>query len=252
MIQYFFWLQMDVLHNLNNWTILSNEKKIELTNLKVLVLFNKQLTELPDSIGNLTNLKRLSLFYNKLTEFPDTISNLTNFTILSLGANQLTKLPDTIGNLTKLIELYLGNNELTELPDTIGNLTKLIGLDLSNNELTELPNLIGTLTKLIWLDLNNNQLTELPDTIGNLINLKRLDLMELHFGKSDKKNCFIGDIYQQETENIKKYLSICHNIKEFVKKEKIYLGGNLLVASHQSRWKKYKGESISIISKNIV
>jgi single stranded DNA-binding protein len=158
-----------------------------LTNLKVLHLYDNELTKLPESIGNLTNLTTLCLECNLLTKLPESIGNLINLTELNLSKNQLTALPESIGNLINLTTLRLGGNggyyngvkmqnQLTELPESIGNLTNLTWLDLRNNQLTELPESIGNLTNLKKLYLNENQLTELPESIGNLTNLKVLDL----------------------------------------------------------------------------
>jgi internalin A len=73
-------------------------------------LYGNQLTELPQSIGNLTNLTTLSLSDNQLTKLPESIGNLTNLEILYLDYNQLTELPESIGNLTNLEQLWLGDN----------------------------------------------------------------------------------------------------------------------------------------------
>jgi internalin A len=87
--------------------------------------WNKQLTELPESIGNLTNLMTLKLMCHQLIKLPESIGNLTNLTWLALKQNKLAELPESIGNLTHLQKLNLYNNKLTKLPESIGNLTNL-------------------------------------------------------------------------------------------------------------------------------
>jgi internalin A len=141
-----------------------------------LSLSGKDLTELPESIGNLTQLRTLDLSYNKLTELPEFIGNLTRLRTLSLGGNQLTELPGSIGNLTQLRTLSLYWSPLGKLPEFIGKLTQLQILDLSGNQLTKLPEFIGKLTQLKILDLSYNQLTKLPEFIGNLTQLQILNL----------------------------------------------------------------------------
>ena len=110
---------------------LSKNKKEQIT---ILNLSRMGLTQIPDDIfDGFTNLKWLYLYGNQLTELPQSIGNLTNLTTLSLSDNQLTKLPESIGNLTNLEILYLDYNQLTELPESIGNLTNLEQLWLGDN-----------------------------------------------------------------------------------------------------------------------
>jgi hypothetical protein len=143
---------------------------------KEVILNYKNLTALPESIGNLTKLETLDFANNKLTALPESIGNLTNLKILDLSMNDLTALPESIGNLTKLETLDFANNKLTALPESIGNLTNLETLDLYMNKLTKLPESIGKLTNLETLNLYGNGLLALPESIGNLTNLKTLDL----------------------------------------------------------------------------
>ncbi|MFC2132125.1 IPT/TIG domain-containing protein [Bacteroidota bacterium] len=147
-----------------------------LTKLIELHLANNLLTTLPESIGNLTILSMLYAWKNQLTSLPESIGNLTKLRILSLSYNKLTILPESIGNLTNLRDLPLRENQLSTLPQSIGNLTKLEYLRLNNNLLTTLPESIGNLPYLTVLELRSNQLTTLPESIGNLTNLASLDL----------------------------------------------------------------------------
>jgi hypothetical protein len=146
------------------------------TILVELDLSYNQLTELPDSIGNLSNLQVLSLHLNKLTGLPNTIGNLINLQVLKLGRNKLAGLPDSIGNLVNLQELWLDDNRLTGLPDSIGNLRNLQQLYLHYNQLTHLPGTFGNLVNLQSLLLGHNQLAVLPESIGNLRKLQHLGL----------------------------------------------------------------------------
>jgi internalin A len=143
----------------------------QLTNLTSLFLSHNQLTALPESICQLTNLTLLDLSHNKLTALPESSDQLTNLTLLDLGANELTALPESICQLTNLTLLKLDYNQLTALPGLISQLTNLTSLELSHNQLASLPKLIGQLTSLTSLNLNRNQLTTLPESIGQLTNL---------------------------------------------------------------------------------
>ena len=82
--------------------------------LKYLYLRNNNLSNLPESIGNLTNLEYLDLRNNNLSNLPESIGNLTNLNTLDLDNNNLSDLSESIGNLTNLEKLYLQHNNLSK------------------------------------------------------------------------------------------------------------------------------------------
>ena len=73
----------------------------------------------------MTNLTNLVIQRNELTELPETIGNLTNLITLDLSQNKLTKLPQSIGNLKNILDLRLNNNNLRSLPESFGNLENI-------------------------------------------------------------------------------------------------------------------------------
>ncbi len=131
------------------------------TKLLKLDFLNNQLTNLPESIGELASLQELTLTGNQLTSLPESIGQLINLKRLWLWDNQLNSLPESIGRLTSIEELWLRDNQLTSLPESIGQLTNLRRLDLDRNQLTSLPESIGRLTNLKSIDLDGNPLTDL-------------------------------------------------------------------------------------------
>ncbi len=145
-------------------------------NLKKLVLFKLQLTELPKEIFELSNLTELDLSHNELSSLPESISKLSNLSILELYYNQLSSLPESISKLSDLTELSLGGNELTSLPNSISRLRNLTSLGLYGNKLNSLPKRFSKLSNLTYLNLNNNFLRRLPESITKLINLTKLSL----------------------------------------------------------------------------
>lgn len=169
-----------------------------LTSLRVLELSGNQLTDLPNSIGNLNietlilssnqfttfpkiikylvSLKLLDLNYNKIFNLPDSISNLKFLKFLYLSGNSLMSLPKLIGKLVSLIDLDLSLNKIRILPESICNLTSLQKLNLEFNKLNTLPKNIDNLKSLIILNLINNNFNSLPESIGNLRSLKELKL----------------------------------------------------------------------------
>ncbi|KAL2917408.1 hypothetical protein HK105_203073 [Polyrhizophydium stewartii] len=151
------------------------------------IIESSQVTELPESIGNLAKLTEMwppmwncadALYFqhNELTELPDWIGTLKTIVRLELGENHLTALPESIGNLKKLWRLALHNNRLTSLPDSICALESLRRLDLSKNLLSSLPENIGNMQMLLALVLERNNLTVFPDQIAHMTRLVKLNL----------------------------------------------------------------------------
>ena len=157
----------------------------EIDSLVELNLSNNQLVLLPESIGNLHQLTQLHLQSNNLTELPESIGKLTKLKVLVIHENRLTKLPKSIGNLTQLTILRPCRNtrhrsnsksNINELSESIGNLVNLKRLHVNRCQLADLPESICSLNKLIQLYLVCNQIASLPKNIGNLTRLNQLYL----------------------------------------------------------------------------
>ena len=137
--------------------------------IKTLNVRGNELTELPESIGNLGGLTRLFVSNNQLTALPESIGSLRGLTRLFVSHNQLTGLPESIGNLVGLENVFVGNNQLTTLPESMGNLVGLKVLYTYQNHLTMLPKSIGNLVGLEKLVLDYNRLTDgSPSTLDEL------------------------------------------------------------------------------------
>ena len=150
----------------------------QLSNLQSLDLNTNHLTALPESLGQLSNLQRLYLGNNQFTVLPESLGRLNNLQILYISNNLLTALPGSLGQLSHLHSFYLGSNQLTALPESLGQLRSLQTLILSNNQLTTLPESLGQLSNLQTLELSNNQLTTLPESLGQLSNLRIVELRD--------------------------------------------------------------------------
>nr|GEW64816.1 hypothetical protein [Tanacetum cinerariifolium] len=140
-------------------------------------VYANQLTNLPDSFGQLVNLLDIDLHANRLNSLPDSFKNLSNSINLDLSSNHFTHLPDLIGNLTSMQILVIKTNDLEELPYTIGSCSSLIALKLDFNQLKGLPKALGKLESLEILTLFYNHVRKLPTTMANLVRLKELDGM---------------------------------------------------------------------------
>jgi internalin A len=139
-------------------------------------LSNLNLTEVPESIGELSQLKILFLEGNQLITLPESVGRLSQLLDLHLNRNRLAALPESIGQLARLRTLYLADNQLTAPPESIGQLSWLELLDLANNRLAALPESFGRLSRLRMLYLDGNQLAALPESMRSLTQLNRLYL----------------------------------------------------------------------------
>ncbi len=141
-----------------------------------LYLCRMNLTELPESLGQLTQLQTLDLSCNQLTALPDSLGGLTELKLLDLSHNRLLGLTECLSKLTQLQLLNLSDNKLNKLPESIGELKQLSTLRIDNNHLTYLPESMGRLTKLKLLGIYFNRLTKLPKALSKLVHIKALDL----------------------------------------------------------------------------
>ncbi len=144
------------------------EKKIEAarrTGATILNLIDMNLTEVPESLGQLSQLRTLALSRNQFTVLPESLGQLTQLEVFLLNNNQLTVLPEWLGQLTQLKTLILTDNHLTLLPAWLGQLTQLRCLYLNGNELTALPESLQRLSCLRELWLHGNEALGLPPEV---------------------------------------------------------------------------------------
>jgi Leucine-rich repeat (LRR) protein len=125
-----------------------------------LVLEEKELEELGESLRSYQHLRVLSLAKNQLKDFSDVIY-LPHLLTLNASENQLASidfLSSQRETLTYLQQLTLSKNKLTSLPALVQpRLTRLL---LNENEISSLAAFTGHAT-LTFLDLSKNKISSL-------------------------------------------------------------------------------------------
>lgn len=152
---------------------------------EALDLSGQQLDKFPTEILAYPNLKVLLLYNNNISELPAELSRLYSLYKLDLSDNQLAYLPASSVQLRYLKNLDLSGNKLSQLPKEIANLTELNTLLLARNQLDSIPIALGRLPNLNTLDLSFNNLSNIPIEFGEIESLQLLKLSGNLFAKSD-------------------------------------------------------------------
>ncbi|MFX1514089.1 MAG: leucine-rich repeat domain-containing protein [Promethearchaeota archaeon] len=121
---------------------------------------SKELSTLPESIGNFSALQHVVLFSNQLKNLPESFCDLQSLKFLNLVNNNLRALPESFIRLRSLKILYLNHNQLKFLPKLFGELKSLKTLNLRNNKMKSLPLSFSKLSNLESLWIRNNPLDE--------------------------------------------------------------------------------------------
>ncbi|GLD97815.1 hypothetical protein PINS_up006512 [Pythium insidiosum] len=185
-----------------------------LASLRVLLLRQNALIQLPSTFGDLVRLENLALSGNRIDVFPQAVLNkLSTLKSLTYAENRLkywrssdnqelseTNKPsnqaksaepedaneeeedeeDEAGFFGVLVLEYLdfAENALPRLPtgSLWRRLDRLVELRLHHNKLVRLPNGLTSLAALQRLDVSHNKLVRLPTQMHKLHALQRLDL----------------------------------------------------------------------------
>ena len=151
----------------------------QLTQLQWLNLSNNQLTTLPESLGQLIQLQVLSVTNNRLVALPQSLCSLSQLKSLFIYGNQLTDFPSWVSKLALLQELSFGKNPFESIPELIPDFINLKVLRIGTAHgksmpINEIPIWVSLLTKLRVINVNGCDLTKLPDWISSLSDLEKL------------------------------------------------------------------------------
>lgn len=141
----------------------------KLSPLKILILNNNSIKDLPEKFAILENLEELYVKNNLLSFLPESLGKLSHLRVLDLSHNDLVMYSGTIGDLTSLERLDLSNNRLSFIHDGISELESLQILNLRNNRIQYVPESLSELKKLRALDLRENEFFLFPESISKLI-----------------------------------------------------------------------------------
>ncbi|KAG2445819.1 hypothetical protein HXX76_000423 [Chlamydomonas incerta] len=189
-----------------------------LANLQRLTLSGNLLTVLmpPGACAGLISLKLLVLDDNQLGDLPDDIGSLRRLERLSVSGNRLRTLPDSIGQLEALQSLVVSRNCLEQLPDSLAGCSMLEELDAQSNDLAVVPAALGGLKRLKALQLDNNRVFAIPSDL--LFGCIALQTLSLH-------GCPVKPDELQETPGFKEF-----DERRKQKYDKVLAGGALLGA----------------------
>eukprot|EP00943_MAST-04B_sp_MAST-4B-sp1_P001418 g1418.t1 len=173
-----------------------------LKKLERLDMCNNKLQRLPEHFGALSSLEGvLTIEVNELTEVPDSIGDLS-VSSLRLSRNALLKMPSSLSRLTSLTSLVINGNRLDQFPNEVCLLPKIRHISLCRNNLTNIAENIGDCQYLrnLWLDWN--KIAIVPDSIANC---KHLQYIKLE-GNPMRQPAF--DVISQGTMAIRKFCQI--------------------------------------------
>ncbi|CAN6566972.1 unnamed protein product [Malus baccata var. baccata] len=161
--------------------------------LRVLSLSRyKNITQLPDNIGQHLNLRYIDLSYTAVKKLPDTLCTLYNLqTLLLVGCSSLVELPPDMRKLINLRHLDISGTCIKEMPVQMGRLKSLrtltafvLGKSTRSGGIGELGQLSNLRGKLSILNLQN--VVNPMDALGaNLKDKKDLNEVELAWGREE-------------------------------------------------------------------
>jgi hypothetical protein len=134
------YLAQEQYQEISNFNEINNASKVT-----AICVVNKDITEIPTTIGDFSKLQFLCLDSNMIKEIPTEIGKCKELLYLSLSKNKITTIPTEIGELSGLHHLYIDNNELTTLPREFAKLKKLHKLSIEDNPIRDFPHEVANM-----------------------------------------------------------------------------------------------------------
>ncbi|CAL9116049.1 unnamed protein product [Musa acuminata var. zebrina] len=161
----------------------------KLKNIRVLILQECGLRELPEKIGGLIHLRYLDISYNRyIRRLPESLCGLYNLQVLDLWLCELQSLPHGMSKLINLMHLIVEDKIISKIND-VGKLTSLRGLSSfkvlkdQGHEVAQL----GSLKQLRQLRITNLENVESKQEASkaNLNNKQYLEKLVLEWTSGD-------------------------------------------------------------------
>jgi Leucine-rich repeat (LRR) protein len=174
---------------------------IELTTLiKLNMVNNPEIKEIPNSIKSLTNLEEINVSRCEI----DDITNLfllKNLKILKASMNKIKEIKLEKDNLLSLNlkEIVLDKNKIINIPNEFSLLTNLEILNFSDNKIDIYQDELNNLKCIKYLNFSQNNINYLTD----LKNYTCLNYLDFSFNSLKKFNCFMDNLFHLNFSNNK-------------------------------------------------
>ena len=147
--------------------------------LGTFLLYDRGITTIPESIGDLDNLEMIYFFENEIESVPESIGNLINLRFLDLGRNNISTIPDSIWGLENIITLNFQENQLTSISDEVCNIYSNLeyGPFLSMNQIC--PPYPDCLTEENIGYQDTSECIDCPDITGDINDDDQVDIRDI-------------------------------------------------------------------------
>jgi Leucine-rich repeat (LRR) protein len=146
-----------------------------------LMIQEKNISILPESIGDMEKIEILNISHNSITDLPQSLGNLWRTPLVEWGSfnlsnNTISTLPSSLEETRYLLAIDFSHNQFSEFPSVITQLDSLQRVTMNNNTVSEIPGSCNNMTQLTHLHAHHNNISTFPDDISGLSKLQYLDI----------------------------------------------------------------------------